>query len=176
MPLPNHLHVAWSVKALAAERDRRDATWIVISHRVAAVAEDDGHHPDLHVESYRKVSVELWTHAIGGLSENDFIYIPMTTFDKLYPDVERVYLAGGFGLNLGIDSAISCGLLAGFRRDQIEVVGNSSLGGAYVCLLDRQRAADLERATKGARIIELNEDPDFEDTYIDHLNLEPLDL
>lgn len=41
--------------------------------RVAAVAEEDGHHPDIHLESYRKVSIELWTHAIGGLSENDFI-------------------------------------------------------------------------------------------------------
>jgi 4a-hydroxytetrahydrobiopterin dehydratase len=42
-------------------------------NRVARVAEADGHHPDLHVEGYRNVSVELWTHAIGGLSENDFI-------------------------------------------------------------------------------------------------------
>ena len=40
---------------------------------VAALAEDDGHHPDLHLEAYRNVSIELWTHAIGGLSENDFI-------------------------------------------------------------------------------------------------------
>ena len=42
-------------------------------NRVAEVAEDDGHHPDLHLEQYRNVSIELWTHAIGGLSENDFI-------------------------------------------------------------------------------------------------------
>lgn len=39
----------------------------------AELAEADGHHPDLHIEGYRNVSVELWTHAIGGLSENDFI-------------------------------------------------------------------------------------------------------
>jgi 4a-hydroxytetrahydrobiopterin dehydratase len=41
--------------------------------RVAELAEEDGHHPDLHLEGYRKVWIELWTHAIGGLSENDFI-------------------------------------------------------------------------------------------------------
>ena len=40
---------------------------------LAKFAEADGHHPDLHIEGYRNVSVELWTHAIGGLSENDFI-------------------------------------------------------------------------------------------------------
>ena len=41
--------------------------------RCAELAEEDGHHPDLHLEGYRNVWVELWTHAIGGLSENDFI-------------------------------------------------------------------------------------------------------
>jgi 4a-hydroxytetrahydrobiopterin dehydratase len=42
-------------------------------NKVAALAEEEGHHPDLHLEGYRQVAVELWTHAIGGLSENDFI-------------------------------------------------------------------------------------------------------
>ena len=55
----------WTVKHFMAAMD--------FFQRVAAVAEEDGHHPDLHVEQYRKVSIELWTHAIGGLSENDFI-------------------------------------------------------------------------------------------------------
>ena len=41
--------------------------------RVAQVAEEEGHHPDLHLEGYRNVWIEIWTHAIGGLSENDFI-------------------------------------------------------------------------------------------------------
>ena len=42
-------------------------------NRVAQLAEDEGHHPDLHLVGYRNVAIELWTHAIGGLSENDFI-------------------------------------------------------------------------------------------------------
>jgi 4a-hydroxytetrahydrobiopterin dehydratase len=42
-------------------------------NRVAELAEDEGHHPDLHLVGYRNAAVELWTHAIGGLSENDFI-------------------------------------------------------------------------------------------------------
>jgi 4a-hydroxytetrahydrobiopterin dehydratase len=40
--------------------------------RVADIAEMEEHHPDIHVY-YNKVTLELWTHAIGGLSENDFI-------------------------------------------------------------------------------------------------------
>ncbi len=41
-------------------------------NKVADLAEDEGHHPDMHV-SYGKVTIDLWTHAINGLSENDFI-------------------------------------------------------------------------------------------------------
>jgi 4a-hydroxytetrahydrobiopterin dehydratase len=42
-------------------------------HRVGQLAEEEGHHPDLHLSGYRNVAIEIWTHAIGGLSENDFI-------------------------------------------------------------------------------------------------------
>ena len=40
--------------------------------KVAEVAEGEGHHPDIHI-FYNKVLLELSTHSIGGLSENDFI-------------------------------------------------------------------------------------------------------
>ena len=40
---------------------------------VARIAEAEGHHPDLHLTGYRNLAVELSTHAIGGLSMNDFI-------------------------------------------------------------------------------------------------------
>ncbi len=40
---------------------------------IAGVAEAEDHHPDLHLTGYRKLAVDLSTHAIGGLSENDFI-------------------------------------------------------------------------------------------------------
>ena len=55
----------WTVKNFMAALD--------FFTRVAEVSENEGHHPDLHLEGYRNVWIELWTHAIGGLSENDFI-------------------------------------------------------------------------------------------------------
>ena len=55
----------WTVKNFLAGID--------FFQRVAALAEDEGHHPDLHLEGYRQAWIEIWTHAIGGLSENDFI-------------------------------------------------------------------------------------------------------
>ncbi|HVU79959.1 MAG TPA: 4a-hydroxytetrahydrobiopterin dehydratase [Candidatus Paceibacterota bacterium] len=41
-------------------------------NKVAEIAEEEGHHPDMTV-SYSDVGIELTTHAIEGLSENDFI-------------------------------------------------------------------------------------------------------
>jgi len=47
-------------------------TAMAFVNKVAALAESEGHHPDIHV-FYNHVHLELSTHAIGGLSENDFI-------------------------------------------------------------------------------------------------------
>jgi 4a-hydroxytetrahydrobiopterin dehydratase len=63
----------------AGERIRKD--WVVkdfaagleFFDRVGRVAEKEYHHPDLHLEDFRNVWIELSTHAIGGLSDNDFI-------------------------------------------------------------------------------------------------------
>ena len=41
-------------------------------NKVADIAEGEGHHPDLHIH-WNKVRIEVWTHKIKGLHENDFI-------------------------------------------------------------------------------------------------------
>ena len=40
---------------------------------VGVLAESEGHHPDIHLINYKQVQIDLSTHAIGGLSNNDFI-------------------------------------------------------------------------------------------------------
>lgn len=42
-------------------------------NRVGAIAEQQGHHPDLYL-AWGKVGVEIWTHKIDGLTESDFIF------------------------------------------------------------------------------------------------------
>lgn len=51
--------------------------------QVGKIAEEEGHHPDLHLTGYRNVAIEIYTHAIGGLSENDFILA--AKIDELAP-------------------------------------------------------------------------------------------
>ena len=46
---------------------------IKLIQAIAEIAEQDNHHPDIHLTGYRKLLIELSTHAIKGLSENDFI-------------------------------------------------------------------------------------------------------
>jgi 4a-hydroxytetrahydrobiopterin dehydratase len=41
--------------------------------KIAALAEEMDHHPDIHLTSYRRLGIELTTHSAGGLSNNDFI-------------------------------------------------------------------------------------------------------
>lgn len=43
-----------------------------LANRIGALAEDEGHHPDLTVR-WGELTIDLWTHKIDGLSESDFI-------------------------------------------------------------------------------------------------------
>lgn len=53
-----------------AFKDFKEAIQFV--NKIAEVAEAEGHHPDIYI-FYNKVQIDLFTHAVGGLSENDFI-------------------------------------------------------------------------------------------------------
>ncbi|MBE0625194.1 MAG: 4a-hydroxytetrahydrobiopterin dehydratase [Burkholderiales bacterium] len=46
---------------------------MVYANSLAAIAEEEGHHPDLHL-SWGQCSVEIWTHKISGLTESDFYF------------------------------------------------------------------------------------------------------
>lgn len=49
------------------------STALEFVNKVGEIAESEGHHPNIYIHSYKRVRLELWTHKIGGLHENDFI-------------------------------------------------------------------------------------------------------
>ncbi|XP_044420984.1 pterin-4-alpha-carbinolamine dehydratase 2, mitochondrial isoform X1 [Triticum aestivum] len=59
------LHRAWKVKSFAKGLE--------FFQLVAAVAEEEGHHPDLHLVGWNNVKIDVWTHSVSGLTDNDFI-------------------------------------------------------------------------------------------------------
>ena len=72
-----HAHVPeWTLdhpklrRRFALKDFRAALAWI---NRVGMLAEEEGHHPDFHLTGWTKVELELWTHAIGGLHDNDFV-------------------------------------------------------------------------------------------------------
>ncbi len=66
---------------IGQDGQRLEKEWLVKSFRdginfldlVAEVAEAENHHPEIHLTGFRHVWIEIWTHAVGGLTENDFI-------------------------------------------------------------------------------------------------------
>ena len=70
------IHAEWLVvdeHHLAREFKFRDFLEALnFANRVGGIAEEEGHHPDILI-SYGKAVVTIWTHAIDGISENDFI-------------------------------------------------------------------------------------------------------
>jgi len=72
-------------------RDFKEAMGFV--NRMADLAEAEGHHPDFFVQ-WNEVRVELWTHATGGLHENDFILA--AKIDGLLPEADGRPLGGRY--------------------------------------------------------------------------------
>ena len=70
--------LGWS---LSLDRKKIQKAWkvknfisgLAFFQAVAEIAEAEDHHPDLHLEGYRNASIEIWTHTVNGLSQNDFI-------------------------------------------------------------------------------------------------------
>lgn len=78
---------SWRLRENAIEREFKFADFrqaLDFVNRVAALAEEEGHHPDIFI-SYNLVRLTLFTHKVGGLTKNDFILAAKT--DRL--------LAGG---------------------------------------------------------------------------------
>lgn len=46
---------------------------LLFVNKVGKIAEQEGHHPDIEIHGWNKVTLRLWTHTLGGLTENDFI-------------------------------------------------------------------------------------------------------
>jgi uncharacterized 2Fe-2S/4Fe-4S cluster protein (DUF4445 family) len=89
-------------------------------------------------------------------------------------DLGTVLVAGGFGYNLDVGSALAIGLLPDVTPDRVELIGNASLGGASM-VLQGGLPATLGRLVKDTRVIELNQIGSFEDHFTSALMLGPAD-
>lgn len=93
------------------------------------------------------------------------------TFDQL----NKIYVAGGFGNYLNIDKAINIGLLPDIPREKVEFVGNSSLMGARMALISFHAFEKAIAISQGITNIELSTFAPFAEEYMAALYLPHID-
>lgn len=89
-----------------------------------------------------------------------------------YDEIEKVYLAGGFGYRIDLEKSIGIGLLPEELADKIEAVGNSSLGGAGKYLMEEDVPARMEKMLEECEEVALSTDKDFIQFYTEYMFFE----
>lgn len=90
-------------------------------------------------------------------------------------DIRHLFIAGGFGRHLDIESAITAGMLPDIDRSVYRVIGNGSLAGAYAGLMEECAWPSYRTLAGEPRTVELNQCEDFEDFFIEALAIPNLD-
>lgn len=86
-----------------------------------------------------------------------------------YSQVDKIYLAGGFGTKLHLTQAINIGLIPKELKEKIIPSGNSSLDGAIKFLLNKNAFIHLNDIIQKTKYIELSLNPDFNNRFIENM-------
>lgn len=89
-------------------------------------------------------------------------------------DITKVYLAGGFGSYLKIESAVKIGLLPRELRGRIESIGNAAGSGAVTLLTSSKMLKKANKVKESVKNIELSANKEFIDEYIACMGFDPL--
>jgi uncharacterized 2Fe-2S/4Fe-4S cluster protein (DUF4445 family) len=86
-----------------------------------------------------------------------------------WSEVARVYLAGGLGSSVNVDSAVAVGLLPAALRGRTVTVGNSAVSGARLALRSTRFAEEVERIARRMRYVELSMRREFNECYVNSM-------
>ncbi len=90
--------------------------------------------------------------------------------------VKKVYIAGGFGNYINVPRAIILGMLPDLPKERFVFMGNTSLTGAYLCLLSEDLRKEVEDISSKMTYIELSVSRSFMDEYMSALFLPHTDI
>ncbi|MGH7994888.1 MAG: ASKHA domain-containing protein [Opitutaceae bacterium] len=90
-------------------------------------------------------------------------------------ELDRFYLAGGFGRHLDLGSAKRIGLIPNLDAARIFQIGNASVEGAAIALLSRSRRAELEDLVRRAVHCRLETNPGFFDAFVEGCQFAPVE-
>ncbi|WP_138205392.1 corrinoid activation/regeneration protein AcsV [Haloimpatiens lingqiaonensis] len=80
--------------------------------------------------------------------------------------IDRLYIAGGIGNNLDVESSIMIGMLPDIPRDKVKYIGNSSLIGCYLTIMSKEAKDKLEEISSGITYLELSVEPGYMDEFV----------
>lgn len=93
-----------------------------------------------------------------------------------FKDVSKIYIAGGFGNYLDVEKAKTIGLLPDISPDRFIFLGNTSIMGAYLCLLSKKMRKEAEDIARKMTYIELSISRSFMEEYLSALFLPHTDM
>ncbi|WP_035292136.1 corrinoid activation/regeneration protein AcsV [Clostridium sp. KNHs214] len=80
--------------------------------------------------------------------------------------IDRLYIAGGIGNNLDVESSIMIGMLPDIPREKVKYIGNSSLIGCYLTIMSKEAKKKLEEISSGITYLELSVEPSYMDEFV----------
>lgn len=86
-----------------------------------------------------------------------------------FDDVQKVYIAGGFGKFLDVEKAVIIGMLPELPKEKFAYMGNTSITGAYLCILSQKLRAEAEEISSKMTYLELSVSRSFMDEYVSGL-------
>jgi uncharacterized 2Fe-2S/4Fe-4S cluster protein (DUF4445 family) len=96
------------------------------------------------------------------------------SYGAKFNDVNKFYLAGGFGRYLNIEASKSIGLIPNIDNSKIVQVGNASIEGASIALLSIAKRNEIENLVKKVIHCRLETDPSFFDYFVDGCQFNPV--
>lgn len=100
------------------------------------------------------------------------IHILAQTYGLTGPEqIQKVYLAGGFGYFLDVEAAMALGLLPAELSGRVSAVGNTALAGAWLYAVDPESSGRMTGLRHKAQVINLASQEDFGEQYIEQMNL-----
>jgi uncharacterized 2Fe-2S/4Fe-4S cluster protein (DUF4445 family) len=86
-----------------------------------------------------------------------------------YDEIKNVFLAGGFGNKINIQSSIDIGLIPEEFKGKIKFIGNASLGGTVDYLLNKDNMEKIENILKLTKYVELSSYKEFNDLFVENM-------
>jgi uncharacterized 2Fe-2S/4Fe-4S cluster protein (DUF4445 family) len=103
------------------------------------------------------------------------LQVVFNNFGLSFDDIDVFYLAGGFGRHLKVEASKRIGLIPNLPDAKITQVGNASIEGACIALLNKSKRAELEALVKRVEHCRLETHPSFFDFFVDGCQFKPVE-